>query len=136
MSPKKSRQPNPMKVPLTYINKDVYDEWKRWCKSKDLIQQRYMSNVITFILGLDNSTRLLFLGEINEKDRAEIAKLILKRIANDEPGEASGQVPSPPGDGPIPPDELVREASDSKAKSKAGKGSRRRKVTKRRSKAG
>lgn len=117
MASNKTRKPNPKRVPGTYLNADLYDDWAKWCKKLGVIQQSYMSKIITFMMGLDESTRTLFLKKVNKEDRADLAKLILQRIANGRSGRKgkkglSGSV-------------AVKSVARAKAQTPGGLGTRR-----------
>jgi len=128
---KTSRKRNPKRIPGTYLNADLYDEWAKWCKDRGIVQQNYMSKIVEFIMDLDDSTRTMFLGEVTKEDRHSLARLILTRIASSQQG--SGRKLNPP-DSVI--DDLLEQAGKPSSSEKDEAGSRRHTSPKRRGKAG
>lgn len=125
------RKPNPKRVPVpsTYLSAEVYDKWSGWCDDRGIIQQSYMSKIIMFMMGLDNSTRSLFLEAISDEDRAGLAKMILERIA------ANGQAGARGGKGPLASG-AAGVVARAKAQTPGGLGTRQSKKKGRSSKAG
>lgn len=101
------RKPDPKKVVPAYLSDDVYARWDDWCQKNQRGQGKFMSKVITFVMGLDKTERAVFFEDLETEDLKHMARKVLRRIS--KTGKAS-----------IWPDGLVDHFAEDVADQSAG----------------